>query len=75
MDTVKLCADLLPARADQHFAVKIHDRYGNAGELPQVIHERLNQFDIEDIMQFEAGDVAFRRQDAVQLSAHLRSLS
>ena len=64
---VELGADVLPSHADQDPAFEIDHRHGNASELVELVHERLERRRVDDVGELQVPDVSFWREDAVQL--------
>ena len=71
-DAVELGADVLPADGDQHLAVRVEDGAEDAGDLVEVVHHRLDDRRVDDVLQLQQFDVALGREDGVELALHAR---
>ncbi|MPN38388.1 hypothetical protein SDC9_185912 [bioreactor metagenome] len=62
-------ADLLPAVRDEDLAAQVHDREHEPRQIVEVIEQRLDRRNVDDVLKLQRADIPFGRQDRVQLGA------
>ena len=65
-------ADVLPADGDQYLALGVENGAEDAGDLVEVVHHRLDDRRVDDVLQLQQFDVALGREDGVELALHAR---